>query len=148
MYGGIGNDKLKGYTGNDTLKGGSGDDTLYGYEDNDYVYGGKGDDTLNGYTGNDTLKGGDGDDVLWSGDGDYLLIGGAGSDSFMIEGSGTKVIKDLNIDEGDTLSLKATSIDSITNEGDHTLISYNEGGFLKVYGSGTKDIVFNIHHLW
>ena len=56
----------------------------------------------------------------------------------MIEGFGTKVIKDLNIDEGDILSLKATSIESITNEGDHTLISYNEGGFLKVYGLEQK----------
>ena len=148
IYGGKDNDKLKGYTGSDTLKGGYGNDKLYGYEGDDYLYGGKGDDTLDGYTGNDTLKGGDGNDEIWSGDGDDMLIGGAGSDYFMITGSGTKVVKDLNIYDGDILSLQATNIQSITNEGDHTLISYNEDGFLKVYGSDTTDIVFNIHHLW
>ena len=148
IYGGKDNDKLKGYTGSDTLKGGYGNDKLYGYEGDDYLYGGKGDDTLDGYTGNDTLKGGDGNDEIWSGDGDDMLIGGAGSDNFMITGSGTKVVKDLNIDDGDILALQATNIQSITNEGDHTLISYNEDGFLKVYGSDTTDIVFNIHHLW
>ena len=55
IYGGNGNDTIRGLTGNDTLDGGNG---------NDRVYGDSGDDTIIGSRGNDYLYGGDGFDTL------------------------------------------------------------------------------------
>jgi Ca2+-binding RTX toxin-like protein len=48
LFGGAGNDIIKGYGGIDTLRGGTG---------HDKVYGGFGDDDIEGNEGKDTLKG-------------------------------------------------------------------------------------------
>jgi hypothetical protein len=56
MYGG---------TGNDTIKGNNGDDTIYG---------GSGSDTINGNNGNDTIIGGFGADNLTSGNGSDRFV--------------------------------------------------------------------------
>ncbi len=61
---------------------------LYGGAGNDWLKGGDGADLINGGPGNDTLLGGDGDDVLLGGPGDDELYGGNGTD--VLEGGGGK----------------------------------------------------------
>jgi Ca2+-binding RTX toxin-like protein len=63
-----------------TIFGGSGDDTLRGGNDNDSILSGLGDDILSGGAGNDTLRGQGGHDRLVGAIGDDLLDGGAGYD--------------------------------------------------------------------
>ncbi|MBC7853782.1 MAG: hypothetical protein IAF94_10130 [Pirellulaceae bacterium] len=58
LYGGLGNDKLKGGDGADVLLGGDGDDALVGNEGRDLLIGGR---------GADKIKGSDGDDILVAG---------------------------------------------------------------------------------
>lgn len=53
IYGGAGNDSIRGYDGNDILDGEAGDDIIFA---------GKGNDTLISDAGSDQLAGGDGDD--------------------------------------------------------------------------------------
>jgi Ca2+-binding RTX toxin-like protein len=100
LYGGAGNDTIKGNKGDDQLYGGSGDDKLDGGAGDDYLEGGGGNDTLKGGAGNDELFGDDGDDILDGGAGhDYMeggngndtLKGGAGSD-YLHGGSGNDTL--------------------------------------------------------
>jgi Ca2+-binding RTX toxin-like protein len=87
LYGGSGNDKIKGWEGDDLLRGAAGADELWGGTQNDELLGGDGpdklhgdenDDTLDGGLGNDFVDGNGDDDVLHGGDGDDELHGGAG----------------------------------------------------------------------
>lgn len=101
LYGGAGNDTMKGHKGTDDLVGGDGNDKLDGLAGSDYLTGGDGndilkggagDDWLRGDAGNDTLKGDAGDDVLYGGEGNDILDGGAGADR-LIGGLGTDTLK-------------------------------------------------------
>ena len=56
--------------------GGGGDDHLKGGSGHDALFGGPGNDKLEGKSGNDILVGGDGKDKLKGGKGDDLLVGG------------------------------------------------------------------------
>jgi Ca2+-binding RTX toxin-like protein len=83
MYGGAGNDTIKGWNPGPAGPGDvqhritdSGWDSLYGEDGNDLLLGGGYSGHLNGGTGNDTLDGGPGSDQL---------IGGPGSDVFRFE---------------------------------------------------------------
>lgn len=109
MFGGAGNDTLKGYNGDDTLSGDSGNDKLYGGNGNDTLHGGSGMDTLYGEAGNDILFGGTGSDTL---------TGGAGNDRFMFDPSTASIdtITDFNPAE-DTLDFSKllTSYDPLTS---------------------------------
>jgi autotransporter-associated beta strand protein len=58
LYGGAGNDVLKGGGGNNVLFGGDGDDTLMGSAGRNLVIGGNGADTLKGLSSGDILIGG------------------------------------------------------------------------------------------
>jgi Ca2+-binding RTX toxin-like protein len=89
IYGGTGNDLVRGGSGNDSVTGGAGRDILFGArgEDlldggsgNDILFGGFGDDILLGGPGNDFLFGQAGDDELKGGDGRDRLFGGLGDD--------------------------------------------------------------------
>ncbi len=62
------------------LYGGPGNDTLRGSQWNDLLDGGDGKDTINGYGGSDILIGGGGDDYMLAGSGDDFLCGDAGND--------------------------------------------------------------------
>src|SRR5262249_49909240 len=62
---------LFGGAGNDTLKGGSGNNILVGGAGNDSLTGGSGRDLLIGGTGADTLNGNGDDDLLIAGTTDY-----------------------------------------------------------------------------
>ncbi|WP_299489972.1 G8 domain-containing protein [Acaryochloris sp. IP29b_bin.137] len=80
LDGSEGDDTLQGHEGNDHLWGAAGDDSLHGGEGNDYLGGSWGNDILDGYLGNDSLKGHHGNDRLWGGDGNDTLHGGDGDD--------------------------------------------------------------------
>lgn len=54
LFGGYGDDTLKGYGGDDVLYGGAGDDILWGNDGDDVLYGGAGDDWVKGGRGVDT----------------------------------------------------------------------------------------------
>jgi Ca2+-binding RTX toxin-like protein len=58
MYGGAGNDKLRGGQGTNVLVGGPGDDLISGGDDRDLLIGGDGRDKLIGDAGDDILIGG------------------------------------------------------------------------------------------
>jgi Ca2+-binding RTX toxin-like protein len=89
VFGGSGNDWLKGGggrnemfggRGNDHILGGAGDDVLVGEHGNDKLFGLGGQDQLEGNDGNDHLSGGDGDDLLIGDAGHDKVRGGAGDD--------------------------------------------------------------------
>lgn len=121
LYGGAGNDTIKGNKGDDELVGGTGDDKLDGGAGDDYLYGGSGNDTLKGGAGNDDLYGGDGNDTLDGGAGNDslhggrgvdVLKGGAGADVFIF-GAGDSgladrtqldTVSDFKIKQGDKLA--------------------------------------------
>jgi len=70
-----GDDHVYGGEGNDTIRGLGGHDDLFGDEGRDKVYGGAGDDWIEGGKGNDDLFGGDDTDILWGDEGDDELYG-------------------------------------------------------------------------
>src|SRR5919204_267854 len=80
LYGGAGDDVLRGSNGPDILIGNHGDDRLSGGVGADDLIGGRGDDSLQGKVGNDALHGSPGDDTLVDVAGDDSLFGGADPD--------------------------------------------------------------------
>ena len=110
LYGGAGNDTIKGNKGDDFLDGGEGDDVLKG---------GAGNDELHGGAGNDKLDGGAGNDFLYGGEGVDILKGGAGADKFAfyygdsgIEQDELDTISDFNIKQGDKIALKIANFNA------------------------------------
>jgi Ca2+-binding RTX toxin-like protein len=99
LRGGFKNDKIYGYSdsgsawGDDTIDGGSGNDVLtgsshgwpmiWGSAGNDTITGSGGHSYLSGGDGNDSITGKDGDDYLWGGDGDDTLFGASGYDTLV-----------------------------------------------------------------
>lgn len=73
LYGGKGNDKLKGNSGKDILLGGEGNDTLRGEAGDDILGGNADNDTLYGGIGNDKLNGGKGKDTYYILDHDTII---------------------------------------------------------------------------
>lgn len=69
-YGQDGNDSIKLYNSVGTTPA-----TLFGGDGNDWIRGGKGDDAIVGGTGNDFIAGADGRDLLVGGEGSDLVIG-------------------------------------------------------------------------
>ena len=80
LYGGAGFDRLNCSGGRDSLYGQAGNDRLYGNGGDDYLDGGGNIDRLFGGSGNDTLIGGGSNDKLYGEDGNDRLIGNAGHD--------------------------------------------------------------------
>ena len=146
------NNLIAGDLGEDTIFGGSGNDVLrgdlnlrssqVGIGNDDIIYGGAGRDRIGGKGGNDTLFGGDGDDRIWGDDGDDLIrggrgndiltgddfSGGQGADTFVLaDGEGTDTIVDFEIDRdfiglADGLTLGALSFANNTiSLGEQTL---------------------------
>jgi hypothetical protein len=109
---GNGNDTVTGHTtdvelsiyggdGNDTLRGGWARDGLYGEGGNDYLFGGRGDDSIYGGEGDDVLEGGagtqrglsgeDGNDSLIDREGNSTLRGGRGNDHIADDGGEDRI---------------------------------------------------------
>jgi len=89
IYGGTGNDNLKGtnwndlilgFEGNDKLDGSNGNDCLVGGLGNDRLDGSNGDDIILGNEGNDKIFGSNGNDLIFAGEGDDYVEGGNGED--------------------------------------------------------------------
>ena len=76
-----GNDRLFGGYGRDRIEGGQGNDFLRGQFDDDLIIGGHGQDTLNGERGDDTLSGGPGNDMIRGGSGADRANGDEGTDT-------------------------------------------------------------------
>lgn len=68
IYGGAGNDTLRGGGTRDTFYGEDGDDILNGGGNRDSLFGGAGNDTINGVGASDVLSGGTGDDLIIGGE--------------------------------------------------------------------------------
>jgi Ca2+-binding RTX toxin-like protein len=82
VYGGSGDDVLRGDAGAQTFWGFSGDDVLTGRGGSDDLDGDRGDDVLRGGPGRDALDGGSGNDRLFSRDGVRDRVnGGSGRDT-------------------------------------------------------------------
>lgn len=93
-----GDDSLSGNGGNDRLVGGAGEDLLLGGRGRDVLFGGNQDDILNGQAGNDWLNGGRGDDIL---------TGAIGADVFAFNrNAGDDTITDF-VDGDDRINLSA-----------------------------------------
>ncbi|MBD9375671.1 calcium-binding protein [Rhizobium sp. ARZ01] len=90
--------------------GGEGDDEIRGGIDNDRLYGDAGIDKLYGGSGNDTLNGGTDRDFLY---------GGAGNDTFIVDNAGDKVIE--NASEGTDLVQASVGYTLATNVENLTL---------------------------
>ncbi|MEZ5099791.1 MAG: calcium-binding protein [Thermoleophilia bacterium] len=88
VYGGDGNDVLRGGAAGETFYGENGNDTFDGGGGNDLLIGGPGNDTFEGEGGNDTILGGPDDDTISGGDDDDVLDGGPGADA-ITGGNGT-----------------------------------------------------------
>lgn len=71
------------YLGQIAIFGGEGNDNLKGGANADLVDGGAGDDLLDGLEGDDILDGGPGNDTLYARGGNDVMTGGAGIDSFV-----------------------------------------------------------------
>ena len=97
-------DLLNGGIGNDTILGGDGNDTVLGGGGQDSVNGGAGDDRVQGQGGNDTITGGGGFDKLDGGDGNDVLRSTTGS----------LVINDVTVVEGDTGTVAAVFTVTLT----------------------------------
>lgn len=106
IFGGSGNDELRGGKLADWIDGGADNDDLYatggdgnvllGGSGNDKLFGASGSDWLLGGADKDTLEGGRGADILDGGEGDQdVLKGGAGNDVYIFRrGYGTDTIND------------------------------------------------------
>jgi Ca2+-binding RTX toxin-like protein len=95
LMGGNGDDTLIGGGGNDSIWGEAGSDAMWGEGGADDLMGGAGNDELIGGGGNDRLWGEAGSDWLWGCDGNDYLDGGADLD-FAWGGSGADSFANLN----------------------------------------------------
>jgi hypothetical protein len=100
VFGGAGDDEVRGFGDGTLVVGGPGDDEhlatfgdqiIQGGPGNDFVYAGIGNDRAEGGPGRDQIAGGHGDDELSGGPGNDLLAGGYGSDDIEA-GAGDDVV--------------------------------------------------------
>ena len=86
LYGGDGEDEVRGLGANDEIHGGLGGDVIYGGPGFDFIFAGavrgpdRSKDTLYGGDGPDDIGGDYGDDVLHGGDGNDTLVAGSHDD--------------------------------------------------------------------
>uniref|UniRef100_UPI00398C12D3 calcium-binding protein n=1 Tax=Polaromonas sp. YR568 TaxID=1855301 RepID=UPI00398C12D3 len=102
IYGGNGDDTIKGGARDETFSGGAGDDGLYGAGGRDLLIGGAGTDRISGDEDNDILQGGEGADSIEGGDGDDLVLQDMGRSQDTLDGGADNLL--LNpMYGGDTL---------------------------------------------
>ena len=136
VFGGAGNDTLRGGPASDVLYGGTGDDSLIGLEGNDNLYGEAGKDTLNGGSGLDGLFGGGFAD-------EDSLYGGSDGDRFLLQG--TDVISDQRPEDAVIRFQNSTTAVNDTDDGvafTWAAASWTDSDILKVDKALT-----NLHHI-
>jgi len=139
IFGGDGNDIIRGGNASDTLDGGDGDDLIFGdvippqlsilvapsdprtltNGADDAISGGDGADTIHGVAGNDSINSGDGDDDVTSGIGNDSVFGGNGADSI----TGDDGDDNLNADGGFDTVVGGAGNDFILGGANDDLIS-------------------------
>lgn len=144
IWGGTGDDRLRGAAGNDVISGGAGNDRLAGNLGGDTLEGGAGRDRLLGFAGRDTLVGGADND---------RLSGGAGADTFdfalaAFEGRDTIIDWQQDVDVirvagGDFAAIGLASADG----GASTLVTLASGTTVTILGAafgtiGEGDFLF------
>lgn len=98
------------------LTGDETNDNLTGNDGVNWLSGGAGNDTILGNGGMDVMIGGSGNDVIQGGTGDDRLSGGNGLDQFIYAmGDGMDTIMDFAPDQGDYVSLVASSFGLASN---------------------------------
>lgn len=135
LFGNDGNDTLYGGLGNDQISGGSGDDVLLGDAGNDVLAGGIGNDVLAGGADADTLYGEAGNDIFDGGAGNDFLFGGQGADQFNFgANSGTDVVFDFSVADGDRLALFGQSYVMQQDEYGNAALALSGGGLVVLVG--------------
>ncbi|KZR73365.1 hypothetical protein [Prochlorococcus marinus] len=114
-------DVLFGIGGNDLIRGRRGHDSLNGGPGADQVLGGPGADKLFGGLGHDLLRAGFGHDQLFGGAGNDQLWGGFGKDVFVLS-SGSDVVLDFRISDGDRLGIRAGLDYALSNHGNDMVV--------------------------
>lgn len=136
LYGGLGDDTIRGAEFRDVIFGLEGDDLLIGNGGDDDLMGSAGRDTMSGGAGNDRLRGqGGSGDVLIGGLGDDILDGGAGNDRLVETG-------DVNFTLTDT-TLTGLGTDTIIATEFATLNGGASGNILDSSGTTTISATLN-----
>ncbi|MEM2126255.1 MAG: calcium-binding protein, partial [Candidatus Methanosuratincola sp.] len=162
VYGGSGNDTLKGGKGNDIIHGGVGDDNLEGGNGDDRIWGEEGNDTIRGGVGNDiifgdsgtigsdriTALGGskDGNDIIYGDAGEDVIIGGGGDDRiYGGDNAGGADDGDLLFGDSARIELISGALPKLAGGGyDLTKISARGlvGGNDLIFGNAGNDTIF------
>lgn len=133
LFGGAGNDKLDALDGRNLVDGGADDDEIRGGGLSDTLYGGAGNDLLLGFAGKDFMFGGAGNDELIGFEDDDVMSGGSGNDSLygsggndtMVGGAGNDLLEG---EDGDDLILGVAGKDSLLGgEGNDSLWGGDKG---------------------
>ena len=133
-----GNNTLQGRGGVDTLTGGSGQDTIIGGEGNDSIEGGIESDELSGNADADTLNGNGGGDRLNGGTGSDSLTGGAGRDTFIFNGNNSGADEILDWTDGiDTIEFNSNLVDSFA---DLAIAGNGTGHVTVIFGNNSIEI--------
>ena len=136
LYGGLGNDTIRGAEFRDVIFGLEGDDLLIGNGGDDDLMGSAGRDTMSGGAGNDRLRGqGGSGDVLIGGLGDDILDGGAGNDRLVETGDVDFVLTDTTLTGLGTDTIIATEF--------ATLNGGSSGNTLDASGTTTLTATLN-----
>jgi Ca2+-binding RTX toxin-like protein len=121
----LGGGTVYGGTGNDTLRGSLGRDTLDGEGGHDSLSDGLGADTLEGGWGNDIVDGDLGDDAIADAGNNSLLIGGGGNDT-------------MHAGAGNDLIAGGRGNDTLRTEAGHHIVAFNRGDDADLlFGEGT-----------
>jgi len=136
VFGGGGDDRIKGNKFSNLLKGEDGKDKLFGRKGDDIITGNNGNDKLFGGEGDDVLLGGSGKDVLKGGAGIDEMWGGDGMDTFRLSrGDGYEIIEDFT-DGEDRIFLGAISSDVSLVDFDNDVLLMKQSDLLAVVKNG------------
>lgn len=151
IYGGTGNDILRGHVGDDIIAGGQGGDVISSGKGNDTVEGGSDADIIFSGRGSNEIDGGEGDDLFivsgGRGDDHSTIITGKGNDLILISPGQNLTIKDF--EGGDRIGFDGAFQDirafkeATRNEGGDLIVDLPGGGMVRVIGQATKSDNFH-----
>ncbi len=170
LYGGDGNDTLRGGAGDDYLASDydgsdapqsplvAGDDRAYGGGGNDRIVTGDGRDTLDGGSGDDQLEAGSGNDTLYWQASDSAVDGGSGTDSLRLKSGnldltavGNAIIQDVetvNLTNAgnNRLTLRAQDILDLSSSTDTLKVLGSAGDSVNIVGNYVDEGVAGGYH--